>query len=163
MAVGASFGAVRLCGPATLRARWRAIAGLTLLIALAGGVAVGAAAGARRTDTALGRFLAAYRPDNGEVQTTGPRALRAIAALPQVEELQRSAYIALGAGTEGSEIGTMAFFVAGNQHTYRDINRPHVVAGRMFRNKRADEVVINELAARRMHLRVGSRLPILSG
>ena len=30
----------------------------------------------------------------------------------------------------------------------------------MFRSNRADEVVINELAARRMHLRVGSRLPI---
>jgi len=160
MAVGASFGAMRLCGPATLRTRWRAIAGLALLIALAGGVALGAAAGARRTDTAMGRFLTAYRPDNGEVQTSGPRALRAIAALPQVEDLQRSAYVALVAGPEGSDFGSIGFFVAGNRQTYRDINRPHVVAGRMFRNNRADEVVINELAARRMHLHVGSRLPI---
>ncbi|MCJ7437190.1 MAG: hypothetical protein MUP97_05460, partial [Acidimicrobiia bacterium] len=50
-----------------------------MLIALAGGVVVAAAAGARRTDTAMDRFLADYRPDDGEVDTSGPEAAAEVA------------------------------------------------------------------------------------
>ena len=40
-----------------LRARWRAVLALALLAGMAGGVAVAAAAGSRRTDTAFSRLL----------------------------------------------------------------------------------------------------------
>ena len=42
---------------ADLRTRWRALLGLALLLGLVGGVALTAAAGARRTDTAYWRLL----------------------------------------------------------------------------------------------------------
>ena len=42
---------------ADLRVRWRAMAGLALLLGLIGGVVLTAAAGARRTDTAYPRLL----------------------------------------------------------------------------------------------------------
>ncbi len=41
-----------------VRARWRALASLALLLGLVGGVVLGAAAGARRTDTAYPRLRA---------------------------------------------------------------------------------------------------------
>ena len=43
---------------ADMRARWRVMLGLALLLGLVGGVALTAAAGARRTDTAYPRLLA---------------------------------------------------------------------------------------------------------
>ena len=42
---------------ADIRQRWRALLGLALLVGLIGGVALTAAAGARRTDTAYPRLL----------------------------------------------------------------------------------------------------------
>ena len=44
-----------------LRARWLGWAVLALIVGLAGGVVLTAAAGARRTDSAYPRFLTAYR------------------------------------------------------------------------------------------------------
>ncbi len=41
-----------------VRGRWRALASLALLLGLVGGVVLGAAAGARRTDTAYPRLRA---------------------------------------------------------------------------------------------------------
>src|ERR671931_2801091 len=55
---------------AELRSNWRATVALVLMIGLAGGVVMSAAAGARRTDSSYGRFLAwAHAPDAG--LTTG--------------------------------------------------------------------------------------------
>src|SRR5262249_45970440 len=44
-----------------LRARWRGWAGLVLLVGVAGGAVLGAAAGARRTASAYSRFLTASK------------------------------------------------------------------------------------------------------
>jgi hypothetical protein len=44
---------------ATARSRWRSLAALALLLGLIGGVALTAAAGARRTDTSFPRLLRA--------------------------------------------------------------------------------------------------------
>jgi len=44
-----------------LRARWRGWVLLAVLVGLTGGVVLTATAGARRTDSAYGRFLAASR------------------------------------------------------------------------------------------------------
>jgi hypothetical protein len=50
-------GPVWLSLRAELRLRWRALTGLALLLGLIGGVALTAAAGARRTETAFPRLL----------------------------------------------------------------------------------------------------------
>ena len=50
-----------------LRAKWRTLALLVLVVAIGGGVALAALAGARRTDTAVPQMLAYSQPDDGSV------------------------------------------------------------------------------------------------
>jgi len=73
---------------ADLRVRWRATAGLALLLGLIGGVVLTAAAGARRTDTAYPRLLQWARAAQVVVVPTGnglPSAyFSALRRLPQV-------------------------------------------------------------------------------
>ena len=60
----APFGdAVGLIARSEVRARWRALLGLALLVALVGAVALSALAGARRSGSALDRFVAPDKPD----------------------------------------------------------------------------------------------------
>jgi hypothetical protein len=88
-------GAVWLRAMAQLRGRVRASLLLALLVGLSGGVVLAALAGARRSEAALPRFLAASRTTDATVWIFGPRGgqpartdladeLRAVAALPQV-------------------------------------------------------------------------------
>ena len=50
---------------AELRAQWRTVVVLALLVGMGGGVALTAFAGARRTDTAVPRFVHYSLPDDG--------------------------------------------------------------------------------------------------
>ena len=76
---------------ADLRARWRATAGLALLLGLIGGVVLTAAAGARRTDTAYPRLLQWARAAQVVVVPTRnglPSAyFAALGRLPQVASM----------------------------------------------------------------------------
>src|SRR5438270_7109590 len=81
--------AVLLRVRADLRARWRAWLGLTLIMGLAGGAVIAAAAGARRTDSAYSRFLRSSRaPDALVFQAMDPSLAsitqQQLASLPQV-------------------------------------------------------------------------------
>ena len=79
-------------GTAQLRGRLRASLLLALLVGLSGGVVLAGLAGARRSDAALPRFLAASRTTDATVwfitdhaagsppEPTWPRELRAVAA-----------------------------------------------------------------------------------
>ena len=58
---------------ARLRARWRSLLGLALLVGVASGAVIAAAIGARRTDTAYARLLEATRADHVEVEVGGLR------------------------------------------------------------------------------------------
>jgi hypothetical protein len=68
---------------AELRQRWRATVLLMVVVGLAGGAVVAAVAGARRTDSAMDRFLAYSRPVN--VSVIGPD-FDAVRRLPQVAD-----------------------------------------------------------------------------
>src|SRR5947207_14248035 len=75
---------------AELRGKWRSSLLIVLLIGLAGGVALTAAAGARRTDTAYPRFLTATNSEDyvmsAQYSGAGSRGLyAAVARLPEVE------------------------------------------------------------------------------
>ena len=77
-----------------LRIRWRAWLGLAVVIGLAGAVAVAAAAGARRTETAYPRFVQAQNGydliTGGFPGTVDPgRALARMEAMPEVREWAR--------------------------------------------------------------------------
>ena len=59
------------CRRPLLRGVWRQVLALALLAGLLGGVALGAVAGARRTATAYGRYLAAINASDVFVNVPG--------------------------------------------------------------------------------------------
>jgi len=88
------------CGRSAIRGSWRQALALALLAGLLGGVALGAVAGARRTATAYGRYLAAINASDVFVNVPGQlpgmvatRPYELISSLPGV--VGHAAYIGL--------------------------------------------------------------------
>src|SRR5436190_10971472 len=85
--------AVWMRARADLRAGARSLIALSILLGLFGGVAMAAGAGARRTNSAYDRFLAATTPPDAFVLSGTPRTrnlfppvpLRKVLQLPQVQ------------------------------------------------------------------------------
>src|ERR1700722_7780943 len=175
---------------ADLRTRWRALLGLALLLGLVGGVALTAAAGARRTDTAYSRLLswasasqvtvivtnseAAVAPQPGQ-----PRDKYFVAGGRAAEQVRRRYFAALAALPEVASVATateynMALPVAGGQpdpgvqvfSSPDDLlgvtgDRVKVTAGRMFGPAAAGRAGIEAALASREHLRPGSVLHLV--
>lgn len=137
-----------------LRSRLRSVCLLTLAIAIAGGATIAAIAGARRTDTAVDRFLTYEKPQQGGV-FADPTLYPEIARLPAVEsstQLARFGFVPLradGGYDEKSNLGAIGVdnFSSG---------RPIVVSGRLPNPARAAEIAINESAKTNEHLDIGS-------
>jgi hypothetical protein len=88
------------CGRSAIRGSWRQMLALALLAGLLGGVALGAMAGARRTATAYGRYLASINASDAFVNVPGnlpgmpaTRPVTLISSLPGV--ISHAAYIGL--------------------------------------------------------------------
>src|SRR4051812_3677755 len=79
--------AVGLVARADSRRRWRGVVATTLLVGAVGAVVLGAAAGARRSDSALARFNQYSRSSNAEltVPSATPAQLRAFRRVPAVD------------------------------------------------------------------------------
>ena len=138
-----------------LRGRVRTMVVLVLIVGIAGGAALTAVAGARRTDSAMSRFLAYARSTDVFVGSDDPSLYPRIGGLPQVESWEIGAYMLmrpLQALTPGSTDGGGAFVIVRDPGSYR----PLMLAGRMPRPDRVDEVLINASAAAGTHLGVGS-------
>ena len=142
---------------AGLRQDWRGPVVLALVTALMGSVVLVALAGARRTDTAVSRFLQYAGTSEGEVVDADPATMDKIAALPSV------AYSGRGAGMLAVPVtgGGRAASVISQVRTLALIDLPPqvrtiIVAGRRAVSSRASEVMINETAARILKARVGS-------
>jgi hypothetical protein len=163
-------GAVWLRARAQLRGRLLASLLLALLVGLAGGVVLAAVAGARRSDVALPRFLAASRTTDTLVGIIGPEnrpgqpagtdvaaEFRAVAALPQVRAAQRVCLVILsGSDPTGHAGPSRQVAVVGLDRTgHEAFGRPMVVAGRVPRADRADEAAVDEEFAWRHGLRPG--------
>jgi hypothetical protein len=152
---------VRWCVRAGLRQDWRSLALLTLITALMGAVALAAVAGARRTDTAVARFLQYAGPFQGQVAGADPGTLEKIAALPGVAYAQISAYLLVlpvavdGRPSTGPGKGTVSTLAAVNVPPQV---RSILLAGRYATASRADEAMVSESAARQLGLHVGSVL-----
>jgi hypothetical protein len=80
-------GAVVFLAARELRARWRGWAVLVVLLAVAGGAVLAAAAGARRTATAYPRFLAASHASDVVVAPTGSARGAYFSGLPVTSAL----------------------------------------------------------------------------
>ncbi len=143
------------CVRAGLRQDWRGLAVLTLITALMGAVVLAALAGARRTDTAVARFLQYAGPFQGQV-AANPATMDKIAALPGIAYAQQGAFmLAFPVSVDGrpapeSPVITEATITRTPQ------SRAIILAGRFPLQSRADEVALNESAAQGLHAHVGS-------
>ena len=157
----------------TLRRRWAGYLGLILIIGLTGGVALGAAAAARRTESSFPVFLASTNPSDLTVQyqASAPAGLppfaRVVAGLPLVrheESAVESVADVLGPGGAPLPASIAASLtvasVASVNGLYFDQDRVGVLAGRMADPASRDEVMMNARAASLLGLRVGEQVPI---
>jgi hypothetical protein len=125
-----------------LRRRWRSLAVLALLIAVAAGTVLTAVAGARRGESALPRLAERTLPSTAAVLPNEPRFdWEKVRAIPEVETLTR---FILGLepvfdGIAGEHTG----FVPADGEGLRTIERPVVFEGRVYDPDRADEAVVS--------------------
>ena len=152
---------LRLAGH-ELRARWLSWVVLALLVGLAGGVVLTAAAGARRTDSAYPRFLTVSKASDVLVSPAGNGAGgydKALARLPGAAAVAPVVGLqALPPGPGGKLDGGAVVMAPLDGRVGRTLEIPKMLAGRQPRPNRPDEVMINEIGAQALHVRVGSRL-----
>jgi len=151
---------------AEARARWRSLLILVLLLGLAGGTALAAAAGARRTASAYPRYLHASQASDVTIDLpTGfqGRADELAGALPGVVAHSISiGMAALLARPDGSpDLAGADQVVASTDGRFLTTDRPALVSGRLPKLDRADEAVVNETMARRRHIVPGDRITVL--
>ena len=125
------WGASLLWAGADIRRRWRSLIVLGLLAGLTAGLAMAAFAGARRTDTALGRLdRATHAPDAvvfpSQVDDIHPK-WAGLAARPEVAQL--SVWDLFFCTIEGQEGGLL--FASGGDGWLTRIDKPVVLAGQM--------------------------------
>jgi hypothetical protein len=155
-----------------LRGRWRAWTAIGLLAGIAAGVALTAAAGARRTDSSLHRVVVDTRaadvllnPNNGALAVS---EWRRIEHLPEVAEWSHSlgAPMVMLLPNGKPDLAAMmsarssVTFENPDGHTFHSIEQPGVVAGRLPRPDETNAVVINETAANVDHRRVGDHFRV---
>ena len=145
-----------------LRAGWRDWAALALLIALAGGSVLTAAAGAVRTETAYPRFLAASRAASALVAPAGPGVGgydAAVGKLPGVAAAATAIGISAvplkADGTPDNAANTVASL---DGWLGRTLEVPKLLAGRLPAANAPQEVAVSQIGAQQLHLRVGSTL-----
>jgi ABC-type lipoprotein release transport system permease subunit len=144
---------------AGLRSEWRTLIVLTLVVAVGGGCVLTAVAGARRTETAMQRFLTYNRPSDVSLFFgPDPSVEQKILSLPQVESTTRLPY--LMADTDGSMASDTALFGAVNDAALHSMDRPQLLAGRLPDPNRADEVVIDDRALEGSQMRIGSSVTV---
>ena len=159
-------GAVWLCARAQLRRRVLASLVLALLVGLAGGIALAALAGARRSDSALVRFMTASdtvdarvvwdTSGGGSVDQPDPAAqLAGVAALPQVRTAQRAALVIVSVLDPAGPAARQLAWVGLDRPGHEALGRPLLVAGRWPRPDDAEEAMVDEEFASQHGLHVG--------
>ena len=162
---------------ATFRLRWGGYLAIVLLIALVGGVAMAAIAGARRTQSSFPVYLASTNPSDlgGVVSvlnpaiggTTGydPKLIATIARLPYVTHVESGTGLdVLPLGPLAARIDKAFVVAAGNGLGTPDglnfnQDRLTVVQGRMADPRRAGEIVMATTVAQQLGLHVGAAHP----
>jgi parvulin-like peptidyl-prolyl isomerase len=160
---------------AELRARWRTWLTLAVLAGVAGSFVVAAAAGARRTDSALARHHGAYRfPDatlgaedvGDEKRDLLRRRLARLRALPQVQALALDAELAYCARDAKDrsviDVGPQAvwFLVSLDGRDGLALHRPKLLAGRQPDPTRPREALLDSRAAQRFGVGPGDVIPM---
>ena len=146
------------------RGRWRGWTVLVLLLGLAGGAVLAAAAGARRTGSAYPRFLSAYQASDVLIAPGGTISGSyddALAGLPGVAAIAPVVGLNAQPVGPGGKLDNNATVVAPLDDRFgRTLEIPKMLAGRQPGPDRPGEVMVDQIAARDLHLRVGSRLEL---
>src|SRR5947209_4268883 len=146
-----------------MRQRWRATVVLSLLIGIAGAAAIGAADGARRTQTAFGRMRKATNA--ADVLLSVPRTgltgyYDAVARLPEVETSGQAQGIGLATYRADGSIDPAGFpgapLAAVDGRVGVTIEKLKLLSGRIFDPSQTFEAMGDHTTARRFHLKVGS-------
>ena len=145
-----------------LRRNWRALLSLALLLGLAGGVVLTAAAGARRTDTAYPRLLNWANAAQLDVVPGAivPPYFAALARLPQVTAMSSAIQYNLGLPAAGGGFPDtqLEAFASPDGTLGVSVDRVKILQGAMFDPGAANQVVIDPKLAAMEHLRPGSVL-----
>ena len=145
-----------------LRARWAGWLLLVLLIAVAGGAVLTAAAGARRTATAYPRYLRASRASDLLVAAAGSGLggyYAALARQPGVARVAAVAGLGLVPVSQGGRLDQAASVMAPvDQRLGRTLDVPKLLAGRLPDPARPGEVAVDQIAAASLHVRTGATL-----
>ena len=144
-----------------LRRRWRSLAVLALLVAIASGTMLASVAGARRGGTALDRLQAVTLPATIVVLPNQPGFDWAkIRALPEVEAISRfpvSDYAVEGIPQENNPAGFPIVDADGPDR----IERPVILRGRAPDQSRVDEVLVSPSFLPAYGKRIGDRLTVV--
>jgi len=158
-------GSVWLSLRADMSLRWRAWLALAALLGLVGGIALTAAAGARRTDTAYPRFL--RRSHAADLLVTPTRSgfhgyFRAVSSLPQVAASDSAAFLQMSLpGPGASPFSGMVAEASPVGSEGTAIDRVKVQAGSIFNPADPHAVMISQQLAERAHLRPGGVLHLV--
>ena len=137
-----------------LRRRWRSLAVLALLIAVASGTVMASLAGARRGDSALERLSSRTLPATSAVLPNTPGFdWSKIRALPEVEAL--TTFIVDYSFSFEDLPEDPGAFPPADDATMRTIEKPVVFAGRVFDPTRDDEAVVTPKFVKTYHKGVG--------
>jgi len=154
----------------TQRSWVRSWLSLALLLAVVGGAVLAVGAGARRTDTAYPRFLAAS--NTSDVFVGGNDILPAgtpepyfagMERLPQVEQAGIAYFLVAGLSTPSGRVVTMDTFSPiglADARFGRTIDTFNVLSGRMPDPARAGEVAVTFPFADNLGVRLGDRLTL---
>jgi hypothetical protein len=131
---------------------------------LLGGLAIGAVAGARRTQSSFPRFLASTNPSdlttiyNGATSGYDPTLVDTIAHLPHVKHVENVATLnAIEVDNEGKPVASAAGNIVGSvDGLFFDQDRLFVTDGRLPDPLRPDEAGVTVETARQLGLHVGS-------
>jgi hypothetical protein len=158
-------GAVWLCLRAELRHQWRVWLALAVLLGVIGGIALTAAAGARRTDTAYPRFLRASHA--AQLAVFPARSgfggyFRDMARLPEVSSSASAAFLQMSLpGPSASPFSGLTAEASPAGDDGVALDRVKVLAGRLFDPADPHAVMIDQQLAGQEHLRPGGTLHLI--
>ena len=161
----AFMGAVSLRLRAELRQQWRAWLALAVLLGVIGGIALTAAAGARRTDTAYPRLL--RQSHAAQLLVTPARSgfhgyFRALAQLPGVSSADATAFLQMSLAVPGaSPYSGMVAEASPFGGEGMSVDRVRVLAGHLFNPADPRAVVVSRALADRAHVGPGGTLHLI--
>jgi hypothetical protein len=152
--------AVRLLAAYDLRRRWRSAVALTLLVGVIGAIVLASAAGARRSATALPRFLAFSRTSDVEIDVSNPLP----AELQRLREADNVDTIAVMHAYALAPRGrpSLANAASADGRIGTDQDRARVLKGRAANPDAVNETTIGESLAAQQHIGLGDHIEAAS-